>query len=326
MSTKTIAIVGITGNQGGSVATTFLNTPGWTIRGISRDPSKPSAQEWASKGVEIVAGDLDDIDSLKKAFSDVNVIFGTTDFWVHFQNPSVQEQAQKEGRTANELAYDRELQQVKNLVDAVAADTSALDLFVLSTLSDTKKWSKGKITWNYHFDAKAHGVDYLKEKYPALDKKTSLLQLGAFMSNWKQGQAPKKQEDGSYVMMQPMSGTSKIPMVDPNADTGNFVKALTEVSPGKNLVGAGSRASWDEWCALWGKHNGVKASFQQIPRKFLDDMGDFGHEMADMLQYFDEFGYDGSDPSVVNPDDLGVDVKYTTLEDYIKKTDWSSVL
>ncbi|KAF2477402.1 NAD(P)-binding protein [Lindgomyces ingoldianus] len=328
MSTKTIAIVGITGNQGASVANVFLNEPGWKIRGISRDPTKPSSKAWSDKGVEMVAGDLDHIESMKKAFKDANVIFGNTDFWQHMKSPATAERAQKEGRTPNEVAYDLELEQGKNMVDAVAANVDTLDRFVLSTLSDSKKWSKGKITFNLHFDSKSQVAKYVSEKYPELAKKTSFVQLGVFASNWKDGMpVPKKQENGTYKVSLPMGGDRKFPMVDPRADAGHFTKALVELPAGKNLVGAGSLLSWNDWCQIWGKINGVTCTFERTDRKYMDEnMGSFGRELADMFQYIDEFGYDGSDPSVEYPWNLGVNVKRTTMEEYLKKQDWSSIL
>jgi hypothetical protein len=108
---------------------------------------------------------------------------------------------------------------------------------------------------------------------------------------------------------------------------GNFVKALVEVEPGKNLVGAGEVLSWIEWCAIWAKHNSVKCSFERKERKELEDsMGPVGREFADMFRYMEEFGYDGGDPSVVYPWNLGVKVGVTTAEEYVKGQDWSSIL
>ncbi|KAH7117829.1 hypothetical protein B0J11DRAFT_93179 [Dendryphion nanum] len=331
MSNKTIAIVGITGNQGSSVAEVFLALPGWNVRGISRDPSKPSAQKWIAKGVEVVQGDLDNPSSLKTAFKDAHVIFGTTDFWQHLANPATHERAAKENRTPNEVAYDLEVEQGKKFVNAVAEanqETGILERFVFSILSDTKGISKGKITFNLHFDSKWAAVEYLREKHPELNKKTSLLQLGIFASNWKTGgHTPRKQEDGTYKVSIPLGGDVKFPMVDPNADTGALTKALVEVPAGKNLVGAGSVLTWNEWCENWGKINGVKCTFERMDRKVIEQiLGTSGREIADMFQYTEEFGYDGSDPSVVYPWDLGVEVKVTTMDEYNRKEDWSSVL
>lgn len=46
----------------------FLKDPTYNIRGITRNPGSKAAQDLVSKGVEIVAGDLLDLDSLKRAF------------------------------------------------------------------------------------------------------------------------------------------------------------------------------------------------------------------------------------------------------------------
>ncbi|KAH3986958.1 hypothetical protein HBI56_008270 [Parastagonospora nodorum] len=51
-------VFGVTGNQGGSVVTQLLNdsslTKEFKIRGVTRDISKPAAQDLAKKGVEVV--------------------------------------------------------------------------------------------------------------------------------------------------------------------------------------------------------------------------------------------------------------------------------
>lgn len=53
MSPKLLLVVGITGNQGGSVANRFLTNPPWKLRALVCDSNKKSAQEWATKGVEL---------------------------------------------------------------------------------------------------------------------------------------------------------------------------------------------------------------------------------------------------------------------------------
>jgi uncharacterized protein YbjT (DUF2867 family) len=63
MSSKKILVVfGATGNQGGSVIKTILEDPSlssqFEIRGITRDPSKPSATSLAEKGVILVKVNL----------------------------------------------------------------------------------------------------------------------------------------------------------------------------------------------------------------------------------------------------------------------------
>lgn len=91
------------------------------------------------------------------------------------------------GQTAGEFAFEKEVQQGKNIADVVATITDSLELFVWSSLSDSKKCSGGKYTSIYHFNSKAAVVDYIKDRYPKLTAKMSLLQLGWFVTNWKWG-------------------------------------------------------------------------------------------------------------------------------------------
>ncbi|KAF2652740.1 NAD(P)-binding protein [Lophiostoma macrostomum CBS 122681] len=328
MATKTIAIIGITGNQGSSVADVFLSTPGWHVRGLTRNPTSPSAQSFASKGAEIVRGDLDDPSSLKSAFAGAHAIFGNTDFWVNFGNPATHEEAAKRGVTPNEIAFEKEVEQGKRLIDVVAelsaAEGAVLERFVVSTLSDSRGISGGKVRFNLHFDAKAAQIAYLKEKYPKLWGKTSRLQLGMYATNWKAGgPSPQKVGEGKYVVGLPVGGDTKIPWVDPGRDTGHFVKALVSLPPGLNLVGAGSYISWNEYCAIWGKHTNVECVFEKQDRKIMEEaLGPLiGREIADMFEYVEEFGYDGREKDAVYPWELKneqgekVEVKYTTMEE-----------
>ncbi|WQF90307.1 Putative NmrA-like domain, NAD(P)-binding domain superfamily [Colletotrichum destructivum] len=292
MAKKIITILGITGKQGASVADVFIREGGWHIRGVTRDPSKPSSKVWADKGVELIKGDMDDVALLKKAFAGSNVIFG----------------------------------QGRNIVDAANATLDTLDRFVLSTLSATKKWSKGKYSHNYHFDAKWQAVEYLKAMYPELAKKTSYLQMALYLTNWKGSTGLPI--DGTFVLRIPGDPDGPIAQVDARRDTGEFVKALLHVPAGQNLLGVASSLSWNEFAALWGKHHGVTCRFERLDRKVLEDAipGGVGEELADMFEYIAEFGYDGGDPTIVLPKDLDVHVPVYTVEEYIKNEDWSSLL
>jgi uncharacterized protein YbjT (DUF2867 family) len=81
---KLIVIIGITGNQGGSVADAFIDDPAWRLRGISRDVQSAASQSWSDKGVEMVQANLHDPESLKHVFKGANVVFSVTDFWKPF--------------------------------------------------------------------------------------------------------------------------------------------------------------------------------------------------------------------------------------------------
>ncbi|CZR55932.1 related to nitrogen metabolic regulation protein nmr [Phialocephala subalpina] len=328
---KLLVIVGVTGNQGSSVAEAFLKDPTWKIRGTSRDPSKPASLALAAKGIEIVPGDVDNVESLKKAFKGANVIFGNTAFNIGvIIAPTDADIAKlKPNQTTNEYVFDEEVQQGKNIVDAAATVGDSLELFVWSGLSHTKKWSKGKYTNVYHFDSKATVLDYVHEKYPDLAKKTSQLQMGLFINNWKWGQGAvpwEKRPDGSLLLRVPGNGDTPVPFIVPS-DAGLFVKALSKLPPGKNIIAYGDLMPWKDLVALWTKITGFPAAFEHATVEDHDKLapGGYGLEIGEMYAYMQEFGYWGKDDeSVIFAKDL--DVKPTRIEDYIRNEDWSELI
>ena len=267
----------LTEDQGASVADAFINEPGWKIRGISRDPSKQTSRAWSDKGVEMVAADLDYIASLEAAFEGSAVIFGVTDFWQQIYMPANQKKAQEMGKTVNIVASEAEIQHGKNIVDAAQATTSTLDMLVLSVVPDSKKWSHGKITWNYHFEGKWKIIEYLEKEYPELYKKTSTFQPPFYIENLDSMMVPRKVSftavsrgglvihnrlpqtpDGSYVLSYPLDGNKLVPMYHARNDSGPLVKALVKSVPGKNLMGYGSLISFDEIAEIWSQNLGSR--------------------------------------------------------------------
>ncbi|GKT41492.1 NmrA-like family domain-containing protein 1 [Colletotrichum spaethianum] len=320
MSSKLIVICGVTGNQGRSVAQEFLKEAGWKVRGITRDATKPDSVALASQGVEIVEGNLDNFETLKAAFQGANAIFGNTIFPFALGASSPQ---LRPNQSLPEWCYELEVQQGKNLVDA-AAEVDSLEIFVWSTLSAAKKWSAGKYKNIYHFDSKAAVVEHIESAHPDLFKKTSFLELGLFMTNWKMGE----REDGTMVLRMPGSGgTQPIPHVLVE-ETGLYVKALVQAPPGTHLLACSELMTWPDYVKLWSRIQGIPAVFERFT---LDDMdklapGGFGIEIGEMHAYNMEFGYWGGDPSIVLPADLGLKGQTTSVEDYIKREDWSELL
>src|SRR5215212_506597 len=119
-NSKVIAVVGATGAQGGGLARAILADPpgGFACRAITRDPNKDAARALAAKGAEVVRADLDDLESLNKAFGGAYGAFCVTNFWEHF-------------------SAEKEKTQARNMADAAKA--SALKHVNWSTLEDTRK-------------------------------------------------------------------------------------------------------------------------------------------------------------------------------------------
>jgi hypothetical protein len=186
---KTILVVGATGIQGSSVASTFLQIPNWIVRGLVRDPTSPNAIELATKGVELVKGDLADPASLAAAVKGVNVIFANTRFNPAQAFESAEFKAlAKPGQSPLEFHFEEEVAKGRNIADAAAA-VEGLERFVWSSASEPGKWSKGKYDDLLSFETKGAVWKYIQDTYPELARKTSLLYLGSYATNWQWGQA-----------------------------------------------------------------------------------------------------------------------------------------
>lgn len=165
--------------KGGSVARSYLNTPGWKVRGVTRNKSSEGAKSWESKGVEMVEANLDDVNSLKSAFQGSSIIFGVTDFWTIFKDPESMNK-KKPGQDITEYCFEIELQQGKNLAES-AASIPDLERYIFSSMANATHWSKGKFRELYHMDSKALAVDYAKS-LPGLKEKFSQIQAPIYFN------------------------------------------------------------------------------------------------------------------------------------------------
>lgn len=245
--TKLICIVGITGNQGGSVARRFLQDPNYRIRGLTRNTTSPTALTLLSLGIELVEADLNDVSTLIPAFKDANLIFSVTNYWEPFFHPHHRSLAASANISCRKHAYDIEYQQGKNIADAASNTVSTLDPngFIVSTLSHAGKSSKGVFKELYHFDAKADVFPfYVRRKYPELERKMSCAQTGYFMSSYNLalGSYFKKLErEEGFEMRFPMSREKEVPHLAVNEDTGAFIYAVSKVEAGKDFMAEGSK-------------------------------------------------------------------------------------
>nr|OQO29512.1 hypothetical protein B0A51_02604 [Rachicladosporium sp. CCFEE 5018] len=350
MSSKLIVVIGATGGQGGSVARLFAKD-GWRVRGITRNPDKPSNAALRELGIELVAANLDDPASLVKAFEGANAIFAVTDFWQFVMDPAVHATAAQTGKMPNEVAFDREVEQGRNIVDAATKHLSTLERFVFSSLSDTKKWTKGKIVWNLHFDDKAVILDYvshilpvspfaiiadhdifqLHDKHPALAAKSSFLQMGMYMSNYRMQSpvfSPVKQADGTFTLQGRGSAAHLAPLVDPQNDTGYFVKALVAADPGTTVLGTCKEMPYDDFWRMWAEIKGVELKIEDVGVKLPEGTPEWMRlEMEATVEYCSEYGWTGGDPDVKRPEEIGVEMgKLTDVETWLREEKFEGLL
>ena len=83
---RTIAVVGATGAQGGGLVRAILSDAGssFAVRALTRDVNSPKARELAGLGAEVIEANLDDVDSVRRAFQGAYGAFCVTFFWAHF--------------------------------------------------------------------------------------------------------------------------------------------------------------------------------------------------------------------------------------------------
>ena len=150
---KIIAVIGATGAQGGGLVRAILADPqgGFTARAITRDPNSDAARALAAAGAEVVAGDVDDVESLTRAFAGAYGAYCVTFFWNHF-------------------SPEKEQQSAQNM--ATAAKAAGLQHVIWSTLEDTRHWMpKGDnrmptLMGKYkvpHFDAKGESDHFFTD-------------------------------------------------------------------------------------------------------------------------------------------------------------------
>lgn len=92
---KTIAIIGATGAQGGGLARAILDDPEgrYTCRALTRNPASEAARALADRGAHLLRADLDNEDSLTKAFQAAHGAYCMTNFFEHFSPEKELQQA-----------------------------------------------------------------------------------------------------------------------------------------------------------------------------------------------------------------------------------------
>ncbi|KAH7311512.1 hypothetical protein B0I35DRAFT_438215 [Stachybotrys elegans] len=337
MTKKLITILGITGTQGGSVATRFLANPEWRVRGLTRNPGSDKAKAWASKGVEIFKGDHDHLDSLKTAFRGAHAIFAVTDWAGNYsrvsQNKTLQDEAQAAGRSPEEYAGD--LEKAQGITIARAASDpcvlATLERYIFSTLPAVRNISGGKYTHSWEFDSKAGAESYIRQELPELNARLSTVTMGIFQETWRDIPAfrPHKLADGSfeYVRLKTSGTYRENAEVVASLDTGAFVEALAiHHPPGTDVLGASQMVTKEEQAALWGRLLGVEARVRDVSEEEYLGYIPQGFELTilDDVKFFAEYGFAGGNPRVRLPTELGIQT--TPLAEYYRSQDWSAVL
>jgi uncharacterized protein YbjT (DUF2867 family) len=98
---ETILVLGGTGRQGGATARELLRR-GRAVHALVRDPQAPGAQALAAAGATLVAGDLNDEESLRAAMKAVHGVFSVQSFRI----PGGVAAEERQGKAVAQAAAD----------------------------------------------------------------------------------------------------------------------------------------------------------------------------------------------------------------------------
>jgi uncharacterized protein YbjT (DUF2867 family) len=279
---KIIAVLGATGAQGGGLAHAILADPDgeFAVRALTRDVKSEKAKALAQQGAEVVATDVDNPESLKKAFAGAYGAFCVTFYWAHF-------------------SPEKELAEATSI--AQAAKQAGLKHVIWSTLEDSRKWvplddnrmptlmDKYKVP---HFDAKgeADGV------FTGLGLPVTLLLTSFYWDNFVYfGMGPKKGPDGKLAIAFPLDD-KKLPGIAAE-DIGKCAYGIFK--RGREFIGkkvgiAGEHLSGAEMAAAMSKALGQEVRYNAVtPDRYrafgfpgADDLGNMFQFKRDFNDYY----------------------------------------
>lgn len=275
---KIIAVVGATGAQGGGLVRAILSdvNSGFTARALTRNPNSDKATELAKLGANVVAADLDETESLKRAFEGAYGAFCVTNFWEHFSPEKERAQATNMARSAKE---------------------AGLEHVIWSTLEDTRQWvplgdnrmptlmGKHKVP---HFDAKGEANHLFTE----MGVPTTFLLTAFYWDNFIHfGMGPKRGQDGTLAITMPM-GEKKLPGIAAG-DIGKCGYGIFQRDHeliGKTIGIAGEHLTGTEMAAALTRALGEQVRYNDVSPEVYRSFGFPGAEdLGNMFQFKRDF-------------------------------------
>lgn len=285
---KVIAVLGATGAQGGGLARAILAEPDgvFAARAITRDPGKPQAEELAAAGAQVVGANLDDEESLRRAFAGAHGLFAVTNFWEH-------------------LSADREIEQAGNI--ARAARDAGVEHVIWSTLEDTRRFipldddRMPTLQAHYkvpHFDAKETANALFSEAGVA----TTFLYTAFYWENFIFfGLGPQRGQDGRLAITFPL-GTARLPGIAAE-DIGKVAHAIFRAGDeylGRSVYIAGDHLTGAELAAAFSAALGEDVAYVDVHPAVYRSFGfPAAEELGNMFQFKRDF-----EPAYVGARDL----------------------
>jgi len=275
---KLIVVFGATGAQGGGVVRAILGDSNseFAVRAVTRNPDSDKAKVLAGLGAEVVFGDVDDIQSIKKVLEGAYGAYFVTFFWDHFS-------PEKEMAHARNMAY--------------AAKEAGLKHVIWSTLEDVRKFvplsddSMPTLHGKYkvpHFDAKGESDQYFIEAGVPV---TFLLTSFYWDNMIYFGMGPKRDAEGKLSITFPM-GNKKMAGIAAK-DIGKCAYGIFkkgEELTGKRVGIAGDHISCDGMAKVLTKALGEQVTYNEVTPEQYRGFGFPGaDDLGNMFQFYRDF-------------------------------------
>jgi uncharacterized protein YbjT (DUF2867 family) len=275
---KIISVFGATGAQGGGLVHAIVNDPDseFAVRAITRDPNSDKAKELAKLGAEVVAANIDDPESLKRALNGAYGAYFVTFFWDHY-------------------SPEKEMAEARNMAEA--AKDAGLKHVIWSTLEDVRNYvpldddSMPTLREKYkvpHFDGKGASDHYFTDAGLPV---TFMLPSYYWDNLIHFGMGPKRGADGKLSITFPM-GDKKMAGIA-SGDIGKCAYGIFK--KGASLIGkrvgvAGDQLTCTEMAEAISKALGEEVTYHEITPEQYRGFGFPGaDDLGNMFQFYRDF-------------------------------------
>jgi uncharacterized protein YbjT (DUF2867 family) len=285
---KIILVAGATGKQGSAVIR-HLQEKGWKIRALTRNSNSKAAQGMTSKGIDVIQGNMNDLQSLEKAMDNAYGVFSVQDFWI--------------------VGVKEEIQQGKNMADT--AKKAGVQHFIYSSAAGADRESGVD-----HFESKFVIEEYIRN----ISLQATILRPVGFMENYNIPRVKNGILKGKLA--HPVMADKKLQLI-PTDDIGALVAAAFEEPEkffGLAIDIASDELTNPEIAETFSKVMGRPIRFNKLPmlivRLFM------GKELHRMFRWINKVGYDVDIPTLQsnNPE-----VKLTSLEEWLLRDGWGKM-
>jgi uncharacterized protein YbjT (DUF2867 family) len=281
-----VLVTGATGRQGGSVLRHLL-ARGASVRALTRNPDSARARGLSDHGVELVAGDMEDPNSLERAMQGLYGAYSVQDFSVGFE---------------------REVRQGQNVANA--ARSAGIEHLVYSSVGGAER--NAHID---HWDSKWK----IEQHISKLGIPATVIRPASFMENYYIPAVEKGLMKGRLV--DPVKGAKPYQTIATD-DVGKFV-ALAFDRPqefiGAELEIAGSELTNEQAAAIFASVLGRPVKFRRLPMPVARVA--LGKELFQMFRWFNDSGYQADVAGLRSRyPELGL----RTLEDWLREEGWEN--